>query len=318
MTDLHLGRFTLSLVDLGIAASVLLGSLGLTRLMHRALTRLSQTQDVSMRATYYSVARVAQYLILISGGLFALGVLGVDLSKITLLVSAIGVGLGFGMQQLIGNFVAGLIILFERHLKVGDYVELASGTTGTVREINLRATRVTTNDNIDVLVPNSEFVNGRVLNWTLSDINKRMRVKFGVAYGSDKSQVRQVVTDAALRLVSTRDDGIYKPQVWLTGFGASALEFELVVWLRPEAVGRPASTQADYCWAIDDALRSAGIELPFPQQDVRLRSLFGLEGDAARQFLHAAVAVQAVAPAAAAATPTVTAAPESRPSVDPQ
>jgi small-conductance mechanosensitive channel len=135
---------------------------------------------------------------------------------------------------MVANFFAGLIILFERHSKIGDFVELESGVAGEVREIRMRATRITTNDNIDILVPNSEFVSGCVTNWTLDEAYRRIRAPFGVAYGSDKDKVRAVVLDAAQRVPHTlagvpgRD-----PQVPLVRFGDSSLDFELVVWLTP-------------------------------------------------------------------------------------
>jgi hypothetical protein len=217
-----------------------------------------------VRAAYYTVGRVCHYLLVAVALTIAVGLLGVDLSRFTLLVSAVGVGIGFGMQSLIGNFVSGLIILFERHLKVGDFVELESGVTGEVRAISIRATRITTNDNIDVLVPNSEFVNGRVVNWTFDDVSRRVRVKFGVSYRASKATVRDVVLAAAAAVPFTRDDPAYRPQVWLVGFGESSLDFELVVWLRPDAVKRPATVHAAYCWAIDDALREAASRFPFP------------------------------------------------------
>jgi potassium efflux system protein len=266
-------------------ALVLIIALFLSWLTRRALARVQQTRSSDMQAAYYAVSRVVHYIIIIGAVLFGLSIIGLDLSRFTLFISALGVGLGFGMQAIIGNFVSGLIILFEQHLKIGDYVELESGVTGEVRAINIRATRITTNDNIDVLVPNSEFVNGRVVNWTLEDISRRIHVKFGVSYQANKGAVREAVLKAALTVPFTRNDEKYHPQVWLTGFGDSSMEFELVVWLGPEAVKRPSVVQAAYYWAIDDALEEAGIEIPFPQRDLHVRSLFGLEGNQARQFL---------------------------------
>ncbi len=266
--------------------AILAGAIVLSWLARRGLSRIERSRDPSMRPAFYTVGRVLHYVLLGTGLVIALGSIGIDLSKLTLFVSALGIGLGFGMQAIISNFVSGLIILFERHLKVGDFVELESGVTGEVREINIRATRITTNDNIDVLVPNSEFVNGRVVNWTLDELSRRVRIKFGVSYAADKGRVREAVLRAAHTVPFTRDGERHRPQVWLTGFGDSSLDFELVVWLLPEAVKRPATVHAAYCWAIDDALRAAGIEIPFPQRDLHVRSLFGLESSAAQRFVR--------------------------------
>lgn len=258
----------------------------LSWLSRRALARVKKTRSPDMQAAYYAVERVVHYVIIIGGVLIGLSIAGLDLSRFTLFISALGVGLGFGMQAIIGNFVSGLVILFEQHLKVGDYVELESGVTGEVRAINIRATRITTNDNIDVMVPNSEFVNGRVVNWTLEEISRRIHVKFGVSYHAKKGAVREAVLKAATSVPFTSKEAHRKPQVWLTGFGDSCLEFELVVWLSPDAVKRPSVVQAAYYWVIDDALREANIEIPFPQRDLHVRSVFGLEGNDARQFVR--------------------------------
>lgn len=258
----------------------------LSKFLRHGLSRLSEdSDDVGNRASLYTLGRLLHYLILAVGILIGLSSIGLDFTKLTLFVSALGVGLGFGLQAIFSNFVAGLIILFEKSLKVGDFVELESGVTGEVREINIRSTLITTNDNIDILVPNSEFVSGRVTNWTLREAFRRIKVPFGVAYGTDKNMVKKAVLEAAdavpftLRTVANR-----VPQVWLVEFGDSSLNFELVVWLLPEAVGRPAAVHAAYTWEIETALSKAGIEIPFPQRDLHIRSglaSFPDEGNAA-------------------------------------
>jgi small-conductance mechanosensitive channel len=163
-----------------------------------------------------------------------------------------------------------VILLIERTLKVGYFVDLQSGVQGHVREIGLRYTRITTNDDVDVIVPNSEFIDGRVTNWTYENRMRRMRIPFSVAYGTDKEKVKAAALRAAQRVAGTVSER--PPTVWLVKFGDSSLEFELVVWVGPELVARPANTSAAYLWAIDDELRAAGIEIPFPQRDLHLRS----------------------------------------------
>jgi small-conductance mechanosensitive channel len=156
----------------------------------------------------------------------------------------------------------------------------------------MRSTLITTNDNIDILVPNSEFVSGRVINWTMREAFRRVHVPFGVAYGTDKELVKQAALEAAddvpwtLTETKTRE-----PQVWFVGFGDSALNFELVVWLKSEAVKRPGAVQAMYLWEIDTKLRKYRIEVPFPQQDLHLRSVFGHKDEASlTRFTQAATA----------------------------
>ena len=263
------------------------GIVGLERVVRKHLMRrvLSRTGlDASLQ---YSVSRVIGYLILILGFYIALLVVGVDLGSLAVVAGAFGVGLGFGLQNVISNFVSGIIILFERSLKVGDFVELESGVAGEVQEINMRSTWIVTNDNIDILVPNSEFVNGRVINWTLKEACRRVRVPFGVAYGADKELVRQAGLEAADRVPHTvKDDPKRRPQVWFVRFGNSSLDFELVVWIGPDAVKRPASVQAAYLWEIHTSLYAHQIEIPFPQNDLHLRSFFGLKDQEAKRWFE--------------------------------
>jgi small-conductance mechanosensitive channel len=255
---------------------VLTLALWLSKGLRRTIARVGERRGGVSQSSLYTVGRLAHYLVLGIGIIIGLSSIGIDFTKFALFASALGVGIGFGLQTLIGNFVAGLIILFEKSLKVGDFVELESGVTGEVKEINMRSTLITTNDNIDILVPNSEFVGGRVTSWTLREVQRRVHIPFGVAYGSDKERVRKAVLEAAdnvpwtLHKVKGR-----QPQVWLVNFGDSSLDFELVAWLTPEAVKRPGAVQAAYLWEIETRLREYGIEIPFPQRDLHLRSGFG-------------------------------------------
>ena len=247
----------------------------LSKVIRHALDRFAQRNEAINRAALYTTGRLFHYVILTIGIFVGLSSIGLDFTKLALFVSALGVGLGFGLQAIFSNFVAGLIILFERSLEVGDFVELESGVTGEVREINIRSTLITTNDNIDILVPNSEFVNGRVINWTLREAYRRLRVRFGVAYGTDKELVKTAALEAAAAVPYTlTSPANRRPQVWLVEFGDSSLNFELVVWLKPEAVSRPSAVQAAYTWEIETALKKYAIEIPFPQRDLHLRSGF--------------------------------------------
>jgi small-conductance mechanosensitive channel len=212
--------------------------------------------------------------------------IGVDFTNFALVAGAIAIGIGFGLQSIVNNFVSGLILLFERTVKVGDFVELASGVAGEVREINVRSTLINTNDNIDIVVPNSEFINSKVINWTLSEGHCRIHLPFKVAYGTDKEKVRQAGLEAAEKLPHTLT-GIpgKNPGMWLVKFGESSLDFELVVWVTARAVKRPGAVHAAYMWEIESALRRHGIEIPFPQRELRLRSGFG-NLDGFREFVR--------------------------------
>lgn len=251
----------------------------LGRLLRRAFERYAARRESSTRPAIYTVSRISYYLLIVLGLLFALSVLGIPISRFAVFTGALGVGLGFGLQTIFNNFISGLILLFDGSLKVGDFVELESGVHGEVSDINIRATRITTNDNIEILVPNSEFVGGRVVNWTHNDAVRRVRIPFGVAYGSDKDLVKKAALEAAAELPFTLDmEGPRGARVWLVGFGDSSLNFELVVWLTADATKRPSAVQAAYNWALESALAKYGLEIPFPQRDLHVRSLFGMAG----------------------------------------
>lgn len=258
-----------------VLGSLLLFALFLviSAMLKRLLHRYAQSNEHVNQSAVYTFERLLHYLLLTVGVLWALSVAGIPMAKMTVFAGALGVGLGFGLQAIFNNFVSGLILLFERSLKVGDFVELASGVHGHVRDIYIRATRITTNDDIDILVPNSEFVNGRVVNWTLREVARRMKVPFGVAYGTDKELVKKAALEAAAEVPFTLSlDGPRGPQVWLTGFGDSSLDYQLVVWLNADATRRPGAVTAAYYWALHTALEKYGIEIPFPQRDLHVKS----------------------------------------------
>lgn len=248
-------------------------------------------QRVRARATrggagLYIVEKLSVYGLVVFGAIAGVSTLGVNLSSLAVFGGALGVGVGLGLQGVVKEFVSGIVLIFDESLRVGDYIELESGQRGVIHEIGARATRIRNNDSVDILIPNSQLIQGTVTNWTLRGHTRRIRIPFRAAYGVDKEKVRDAVLEAAMAVPFTLpDSGTYRTQVWLVGFGESGLNFELVVWPRLEAVKRPNAMQAAYTWAIDDALRKAGIETPAPQLDLRVRSLFGEEGDSARRTL---------------------------------
>ena len=223
-------------------------------------------------STVYAFTRLVRYVVWIVGTLIGLSYLGFELASLAFLGGAIGVGIGFGLQNIFQNFISGIIILVEKTLKMGDFVVLESGVRGTVTEIAMRYTRITTNDSVDILVPNSEFINSRVTNWTFGERNRRIRVRFGVAYGSDKELVREAGLAAAKNVKGLIMDDAHPADVRLVNFGESSLDFELLAWAGPSAVGRPGGTEARLLWALETELAQRGIEIPFPQRDLRLRS----------------------------------------------
>mgnify|MGYP003642669649 FL=1 len=257
-------------------------TIGVALVLAWAVTRgIRRLRVRARRATgaLYLLEKLAGYGIIVAGVFFGLSAAGLNLSSLAVFAGAIGIGIGLGLQGVVKEFVSGLFIIFDGMVSVGDYVEL-EGVRGVIAEIGPRATRIRNNDNIDVIVPNSKLIEGTVTNWTLKGDTRRIHIPFGVAYESDRAAVREAVLAAARASPFTLPEtDTRKSQVWLIGFGHSSLNFELLVWPTLDAVKRPAAMHAAYTWAIADALDGAGIEIPFPQTDLRVRSVFGHAGD---------------------------------------
>jgi small-conductance mechanosensitive channel len=220
------------------------------------------------RGVRISMARLVHYAVVLIGGLVTLSVLGFDFTNIAIIGGALGVGIGFGMQTIVNNFVCGLIMLFERPVKVGDAVQLAD-LFGRVKQVGLRATVVETFDNAEIVVPNADLITSQVTNWTLAERRARLRLPVGVAYGSDVTLVMQTLMECAEDHVLVMSNP--KPAVLFFGFGASSLDFELRVWI-PDFDSR-RQVQSEINQDIDLRFRELGIEIPFPQRDLHLRSV---------------------------------------------
>jgi small-conductance mechanosensitive channel len=270
----NIGNTQVSLLRVLGLVFILVAAWWISLLLERGLRRLAQRGNITTLSDsgIFALTRITRYVIWIVGSIVGLTYIGFDLASLALIGGAVGVGVGFGLQNIFSNFISGIIILLERTLKVGDFVDLQSGVVGTVTEISMRYTRVTTNDSVDIIVPNSEFINGRVTNWTLDESVRRIHVPFGVAYGVDKDLVREAGIAAAESIDGTVVEAPRKPDVWLVNFGDSSLDFELVVWVGPALMTSPGRTNARYLWGIETELRKRGIEIPFPQRDLHLRS----------------------------------------------
>ncbi|MEE8306858.1 MAG: mechanosensitive ion channel domain-containing protein [Gammaproteobacteria bacterium] len=275
-TLFEVGETPVTVGDLVQILVILFLAVWLSRGVRHALARMRGGDSSGTKASLYTVGRLAHYVIIISALLIALASIGLDFGNLALVAGALGVGIGFGLQSIVSNFVSGLIILFEQSLRVGDYIELDKELTGTVKSINVRSTLITTNDNIDIVVPNSEFVNARLTNWTLGEKILRVRIPFGVAYGSDKELVRKAAIEAALRVpyTLTHMKG-REPDVWLVEYGDSSLNFLLLVWVNRQGAKRPTRTRAAYLWELETALNDYNIEIPFPQRDLHIRTAAG-------------------------------------------
>lgn len=246
----------------------------ISRVVERNLHSLASRHGSFDAGSVTTVARLMRWLILVLGALLGLALIGIPITHLAIMVSALSVGIGFGLQTIVNNLVAGMILLTERSVRVGDFVQLAGGERGVVRAISMRSTRIITPDGVYILVPNSTLIDGTVKNLTLDATGHRQRFSFGVAYGSDLEQVKQAVIEAARAVPYTvKEDAHHGIEVGLSGFGEFALTVELVVWVRLDALMEPYRVTAAYFEAISQACATHGIVMPGPAYDLNLRSL---------------------------------------------
>jgi len=215
-----------------------------------------------------SITRLAHYAILTIGFLIMLNVLGFQLNQLAILGGALGVGIGFGLQAIVNNFASGLILLFERPLKVGDTIQIGS-EFGEVKNLGLRATIIQTFDNAEIVVPNSDLITGQVTNWTLAERRVRVRVPVGVAYGTDVTKVLEILVACAKANPTVL--GTPKPMAVFLAFGSSSLDFELRVWISEYL--EKIQVLSDLNQDIENEFAINNIEIPFPQTDLHLRSV---------------------------------------------
>jgi small-conductance mechanosensitive channel len=271
----HIGDVPVTFGRILTMLFILVMGFALSWFIRHLLEKLKDRRQFAKSPAVYTLGRLLHYLIILVAVFAAFGSIGLDFRNFALIAGALSVGIGFGLQSIVNNFVSGLILLFEGSLRVGDYIELDTGLRGVVKEINTRATVINTNDSIDVVVPNSTFVTSQLTNWTLREPLARFRIEFGVAYGSDKEQVKAAALEAASRVeFIVLHMPKRKPEVWLVNYGDSALVFQLLVWVSRAGVQRPERVRSSVLWELETQLREHGIEIPFPQRDLHLRSDF--------------------------------------------
>jgi small-conductance mechanosensitive channel len=238
-----------------------------SRLLQRVLKNKILTRFRIDQGTQYTLFRISHYIIMIIGCLFAFQFVGIDLSGLAVIVGLLSVGIGFGLQNVTSNFISGLILLFERPIKIGDRITVGH-TEGDVIAINMRSTTIRSLNNISIIVPNTEFISSQVINWSHGDPKVRLVVQVGVSYNSDLDAVIQ-----ALREVAEESPHVLKnpePDVLLSGFGDSSWNMELRVWLQDPKNYYPIRSEIN-C-AIVHKFRQYGIEIPYPQRDLHVRS----------------------------------------------
>jgi small-conductance mechanosensitive channel len=215
-----------------------------------------------------SIGRLIQYIIMVVGFLLAIILLGFDVTKLTIILSALGVGIGFGLQGLVNNILSGIIILFERPIRIGDIIELGEKWV-VIKNIGIRATHVQTLDMADMIVPNADLIANQVTNWTLSNQRKRISIVVGVAYGSDVPLVMKTLKECAE--ANSHVDKSPAPIVLFFNFGENSLNFELRVWIHDLYNFHIINSEIHE--EIDRRFRKAHIEIAYPQHDLHLRSV---------------------------------------------
>ncbi|WP_162901720.1 DUF3772 domain-containing protein [Breoghania sp. L-A4] len=272
MFGFQVGSFTFALSDIVIGLAIFVVGLTATRAMQRWLenrylphTRLDVGLKTSIRTTF-------GYIGVIIAAMAAFTFMGLDLQNVAIVAGALSVGIGFGLQSIVNNFVSGLILLAERPIKVGDWI-VVGAEQGFVRRINVRATEIETFDRQTVIVPNSDLISGVVKNWMHHDTTGRIIIPIGVSYASDPEQVRDILMEVAS---DTKQLLAYPaPQVFFMEFGASSLDFELRAYLAN--IDQSLIVKSEIRFDIIRRFREAGIEIPFPQQDIHLRDMDRLE-----------------------------------------
>ena len=226
-------------------------------------------------ATRTMLANLGYYFLVALTFVFGLKSVGIDLSSLTILVGALSVGIGFGLQNIVSNFISGIILIFEKSIQVGNIIEISTGLRGKVTQINMRSSVITTFDNIDIIIPNSTLIQNNVINLTFSDDVRRLHVPFGVAYGSDIDDVIKIILEslASSSLIYIKTIADKEPRVRMTAMGASSIDFELLVWIseNPNELGVGSSNMSDFLIFIYKTLQENNIEIPFPQMDVRVK-----------------------------------------------
>ncbi len=238
------------------------------RLLRRILVNRFLRRTHFHPSMQYAISKMGGYLFIATGLYIALKVVGIDLSSLAVIAGAVGVGLGFGLQNVISNFVSGLIILAERPIAIGDRVELGD-VAGLVTKINLRSTNIVTNDNITIIVPNSDLITNKVTNWSYGDLKVRIRLPIGVAYGTDLELLRRLIMEVAHEHPLGRKEP--EPDLFFIVFGDYSRNLELSVWTE-EMASKPRLFRSQLNYAVERKLRENGIEVPFPQRDLHLRS----------------------------------------------
>lgn len=249
---------------------IMTAAYAISKLLQRAVQRIASRSRSFQESSIYLLKKLLHYICLLFGFALALVSINLNLNNLFLLLSALTIGISFGLQTIANNFFCGLLLLFSRMLKVGDYVELHTGGWGRVTGINMQNTIIRTYDGIEIIVPNSQMISNKVTNWTLNDNFKRLHLPFLVTFGSDKELVVKAAHEAALKVPCSLLNSPHHeaPGAWFIGYADNGMKFEMIVWVNMYSFAHRGSFLASYYWELDNALQKYGLEVPCPQRRV--------------------------------------------------
>ena len=267
-----LGDVTITPAVLITAVLIILGAFGVSRLLRGMLRRNVFRRTHLNIGTQETICRILHYIIMLMGAFIAIQQIGVDLTTLAAISAVLMVGIGLGLQNITSNFISALILLFERPVQVGDFVEV-SGVQGRIRAIKTRSSIVETLDNVSIIVPNSNFISQNVTNWSYRDSKVRIHVSVGVSYGSDVDLVEETL----LQVGRAHQEVLLNPEptIQFLDFGDSSLRFDLLVWINDAS--RQYLVRSDLNFAVVKAFREQGITIPFPQRDLHIQSAVPME-----------------------------------------
>jgi small-conductance mechanosensitive channel len=259
---------------LKILAWIIIGFL-LGAFYKRWIARVSRRWPNMSQMSVRLASNMGYYFIIMLTFIIAIGSVGIDMTSISLIAGALSIGIGFGLQTVVSNLIAGIILMFERTIRIGDTIEISDMLRGRVTDMRIRSTTIKTFDNVDIVVPNSSFIQNNVINWTLEDLTRRLHIPFGVAYGSDIEEVKKVILDELEQsdLKYIRYDKEKRPEIWMVAMNNSSVDFELLVWIEWDNKLRPNSFKSDFLILIYNALNKYGIQIPFPQLDLHVKNM---------------------------------------------
>ncbi|HXH75869.1 MAG TPA: mechanosensitive ion channel domain-containing protein [Bacteriovoracaceae bacterium] len=269
---IKLGKSSITLWAILLNILVLMGFLLIsTKIRNWLLVSVSSRKGVNV-GNWRTAITLSYYAVLVLGLVGILQTTGLDLSFFAVLTGAIGIGIGFGMQAIFSNFISGIVILLEKPLKLGDRIEVgdpSGNVSGNVKSISVRATTIVTNDNVSIIVPNSDFISKQVINWSHSGNNVRLSISVGVAYDSDPDQVKSLLLE-----VAANEPGVLKtpePMVRLTEFGESGLNFSLLVWTH-EYNDSKGALRSLLNFSVLKTFKKHNIKIPYPQRDIHIQN----------------------------------------------